>query len=236
MSYIVQHPRSDWTGRNGYIGYVGPFPRSTLVVHDKGEEHFDSCTEARIREYQIDALAFEGEMKCPLPTSTDERRSLCSSYGADKTHAVKFVVSLPMAAEAFTRHAKTMLRESVAAVFNVSTADVKVSKVSTATSAIRALVSVKATNEESGSMMAKTFAIEDISEELSNRGLPEADLLQVPQVVEISSGEQAQTHAQGIGKMQAAVIGFSTGLGVLVLIALGKLLLTPSSQYTQRLP
>lgn len=27
MAYIVQHPKSDVTGYEGHIGYVGPFPR-----------------------------------------------------------------------------------------------------------------------------------------------------------------------------------------------------------------
>ena len=43
MAYIVQHPRSSVTGYEGYIGYVGPFPRSSLVVKTLEEGTCDAC-------------------------------------------------------------------------------------------------------------------------------------------------------------------------------------------------
>jgi len=50
MTYVVQHPRSDVTGYDGWVGYVGPFPRieygafSNEGAYGWGSPRFEDCS------------------------------------------------------------------------------------------------------------------------------------------------------------------------------------------------
>jgi hypothetical protein len=69
MSYIVQHPRSSVTGYEGYIGYVGPFPRSKLVAEREVEGTCDAC--AALESFQKDVARLQDKipMSTLLPTN-----------------------------------------------------------------------------------------------------------------------------------------------------------------------
>ena len=76
MSYVVQHPRSDVTGRDGYVGYVGPFPRSSLVAHkDEPEPDCHACHAVATIQHQINDLENNLEARCP---AAGNRRALCA--------------------------------------------------------------------------------------------------------------------------------------------------------------
>ena len=64
MAYIVQHPSSPVTGHEGYIGYVGPFPRSALVVEKEVEGTCDAC--AALESFQQDVARLQDK----IPTSS----------------------------------------------------------------------------------------------------------------------------------------------------------------------
>jgi hypothetical protein len=60
MAYIVQHPSSPVTGHEGYIGYVGPFPRSALVVEKEVEGTCDAC--AALESFQQDVARLQDKI------------------------------------------------------------------------------------------------------------------------------------------------------------------------------
>jgi hypothetical protein len=74
MSFIVQHPRSDVTGIDGYVGYVGPFPRSSLVVNKPEPEQCNACHAVSVLQNQINEIDKNLEARCPEPGN---RRAIC---------------------------------------------------------------------------------------------------------------------------------------------------------------
>lgn len=231
MSYVVQHPRSDVTGRDGYVGYVGPFPRSSLVAHkDEPEPDCHACHAVATIQHQINDLENNLEARCP---AAGTRRALCAGLEESTTaapsplgsytHEVKVAISLPMSKADFTPAKKTDFRTAIAAAADASPADVKIDKIGTIegdrrSGGIRVDTSVKAKDADSAKNMAKQLTIEAINEELTNRGLPEGKMLQeavavAKPVLEAEPEEEKELS----NNMEALAIGLSCGLGVVFL-------------------
>jgi len=66
----------------------------------------------------------------------------------------------------------------MAAAADVAIADVKISKTRPSTSGVNVHVSMKAADEESGMALVQRLTIDNLSEELTNRGLPQASFVQ----------------------------------------------------------
>jgi hypothetical protein len=140
----------------------------------------------------------------------------------DVVRIVKMAVKLPVTKEQFNTGKQANFKQSIASAARVSTADVTIDKIENMrrfgrrllAGSIRVDTSIVAADQTSAKSMANTLTVDKINSELRNNGLPQAEILDPPQVKQIVKDDLKDSNRTPI--IIAAVVS-----SVVILIAVG---------------
>jgi len=112
---------------------------------------------------------------------------------ADGVYIVKMAVKLPMTKKQFNTGEQANFKQSIASAARVSAADITLDKIENLrrfgrrllAGSIRVDTSIVAADQTSAKSMANTLTFDKINSELRNNGLPQAEILDSPQVKQI---------------------------------------------------
>ncbi len=116
-----------------------------------------------------------------------------AAAAANVVHVVKMAVKLPMTTEQFNTGEQAKFRQSIASAASVSADEVTIDKIENMrrsgrglqAGSIRVDTSIVAADQTSAKSMANTLTFDKINSELRNNGLPQAEILDSPQVKQI---------------------------------------------------
>jgi cytoskeletal protein RodZ len=112
---------------------------------------------------------------------------------ADVVHVVKMAVKLPMTREQFNTGEQAKFRQSIASAASVSADEVTIDKIENMrrsgrglqAGSIRVDTSIVAADQTAAKSMTNTLTVHKINAELGKNGLPQAEILDPPQVKQI---------------------------------------------------
>jgi hypothetical protein len=166
-----------------------------------------------------------GSEPCKGPAAAPPAADAAS---ADVVHVVKMAVKLPMTREQFNTGEQAKFRQSIASAARVSADEVTIDKIENMrrsgrgllAGSIRVDTSIVAADQTAANSMANTLTVHKMNAELGKNGLPQAEILDPPQVKQIVKDDLKENEKKKEESNKTPII-VATVVSVVILFAVG---------------